>query len=185
MLRCCRYRAPEVMLGVPWDSRVDIWSMGCLLSELILGAPIFFAQSVETVLASQVHSPLHRVRYDARGPHTVCLRAHRMPSLQPTMMASVGWQVAILGPMPPHMIKKTPDASRMYFTSTGQVFQVDPPNMPAGCYYLPPQAQARRHMPMPPSRTPLAASRACGAKLHAVAPSVPDSHCPKLKRRSI
>ena len=50
--RC--YRAPEVMLGMVWDSRVDIWSVGCILAELIHGAPIFYAHSSETVLAAQV-----------------------------------------------------------------------------------------------------------------------------------
>ena len=48
------YRAPEVMLGMVWDSRVDIWSVGCVLAEVIHGAPIFYAPSVETVLACQV-----------------------------------------------------------------------------------------------------------------------------------
>ena len=42
------------MLGMVWDSRVDIWSVGCVLAEVIHGAPIFYAPSVETVLACQV-----------------------------------------------------------------------------------------------------------------------------------
>jgi len=33
---------------------VDIWSVGCVLAELIHGAPIFYAPSTETVLAAQV-----------------------------------------------------------------------------------------------------------------------------------
>ncbi|CAE7230966.1 unnamed protein product [Rhizoctonia solani] len=34
-------RAPEVILGHPWDQAVDIWSIGCLVVELIAGTPIF------------------------------------------------------------------------------------------------------------------------------------------------
>ena len=47
------YRAPEVMLGLPWDAKIDIWSLGCLLAELILGYPLFQGNGVAAVLASQ------------------------------------------------------------------------------------------------------------------------------------
>lgn len=35
------YRPPEVMLGVPLTSAADVWSCGCVIMELILGAPLF------------------------------------------------------------------------------------------------------------------------------------------------
>jgi serine/threonine protein kinase len=47
------YRAPEVMLGIPYDEKIDIWSLGCLLAEMLLGYPIFHGASVPRVLASQ------------------------------------------------------------------------------------------------------------------------------------
>jgi len=47
------YRAPEVVLGIPWDGKVDIWSLGCLLCELLLGQPIFYGASVAATLAAQ------------------------------------------------------------------------------------------------------------------------------------
>lgn len=31
------YRAPEVILGLPYDQRIDIWSLGCILAELCSG----------------------------------------------------------------------------------------------------------------------------------------------------
>ncbi|KAL5634722.1 hypothetical protein ACGC1H_002682 [Rhizoctonia solani] len=34
-------RAPEVILGHPWDQAVDVWSIGCLVIELIAGTPLF------------------------------------------------------------------------------------------------------------------------------------------------
>ena len=35
------YRAPEVMLGNKWDHKIDVWSLGALLAELVLGvAPV-------------------------------------------------------------------------------------------------------------------------------------------------
>ncbi len=48
------YRAPEVMLGLDWGPKIDVWSLGCTLAEVVLGYPLFRAHSVEGVLASQV-----------------------------------------------------------------------------------------------------------------------------------
>jgi len=35
------YRAPEVILGLPYDTAIDMWSFGCILAELFTGYPIF------------------------------------------------------------------------------------------------------------------------------------------------
>ncbi|KAK9877754.1 hypothetical protein WA026_019434 [Henosepilachna vigintioctopunctata] len=35
------YRAPEVILGLPYDSAIDMWSCGCILIELYIGTPPF------------------------------------------------------------------------------------------------------------------------------------------------
>jgi serine/threonine protein kinase len=34
------YRSPEVLVGLPYDSAIDMWSMGCIAAELFLGLPI-------------------------------------------------------------------------------------------------------------------------------------------------
>lgn len=34
------YRSPEVVLGLPYDSAIDMWSLGCVAAELLLGLPI-------------------------------------------------------------------------------------------------------------------------------------------------
>lgn len=33
------YRAPEVLLGLPFGPAADVWSLGCLAAELRLGIP--------------------------------------------------------------------------------------------------------------------------------------------------
>src|ERR1700677_2430398 len=35
------YRSPEVLLGLPYSSSIDMWSLGCIAVELFLGLPIF------------------------------------------------------------------------------------------------------------------------------------------------
>ena len=35
------YRAPEVILRIPYSEKVDMWSLGCILSELYTGEPLF------------------------------------------------------------------------------------------------------------------------------------------------
>lgn len=35
------YRCPEVVLGLPYDQAVDMWSFGCILAELVTGRPLF------------------------------------------------------------------------------------------------------------------------------------------------
>ena len=49
------YRAPEIALGVPWDGKVDVWALGCVLAEVVLGKPLFQhgANATEVLLASQ------------------------------------------------------------------------------------------------------------------------------------
>lgn len=35
------YRAPEVILGIPWRFEIDIWSVGCIILELLTGRMVF------------------------------------------------------------------------------------------------------------------------------------------------
>lgn len=45
------YRAPEVMLGLPYDQKIDLWSLGCILAELWTGYVLFQNDSVQSLLA--------------------------------------------------------------------------------------------------------------------------------------
>ncbi|PVF99503.1 kinase-like protein [Serendipita vermifera] len=44
------YRAPEIILGMPYDYAVDIWSMGCTLYELYTGRILFPGRSNREML---------------------------------------------------------------------------------------------------------------------------------------
>ena len=39
------YRAPEIVLGIPYTTAIDMWSFGCILVELYTGIPIFPGES--------------------------------------------------------------------------------------------------------------------------------------------
>lgn len=38
------YRSPEVILGLPYDTAIDMWSLGCILVEMHTGTPLFGGQ---------------------------------------------------------------------------------------------------------------------------------------------
>jgi serine/threonine protein kinase len=48
------YRAPEVVLGCPYDGRIDVWSVGCVVAELIAGRVLFASDSGGAPLLARV-----------------------------------------------------------------------------------------------------------------------------------
>ncbi|XP_050340655.1 dual specificity tyrosine-phosphorylation-regulated kinase 2-like [Bactrocera neohumeralis] len=45
------YRAPEVILGLPYGRPIDLWSFGCILCELATGYPLFPGENEKDQLA--------------------------------------------------------------------------------------------------------------------------------------
>ncbi|KAI9256615.1 kinase-like domain-containing protein [Phascolomyces articulosus] len=35
------YRSPEILLGLPYNAAIDMWSLGCIVAELFIGIPLF------------------------------------------------------------------------------------------------------------------------------------------------
>lgn len=48
------YRAPEVMLGLQYDEKIDLWSLGCILAELCSGEVLFPNDGVVMILARMI-----------------------------------------------------------------------------------------------------------------------------------
>ncbi|PKY08167.1 kinase-like protein [Aspergillus campestris IBT 28561] len=46
------YRAPEIMLGIPYDHAIDVWSIGCTLFELYTGKILFTGRNNNQMLRS-------------------------------------------------------------------------------------------------------------------------------------
>lgn len=45
------YRAPEVIIGCKYDYKIDMWSLGCILSELFTGSVLFQNETVQGLLS--------------------------------------------------------------------------------------------------------------------------------------
>ncbi|KAF2296268.1 hypothetical protein GH714_037175 [Hevea brasiliensis] len=48
------YRAPEVILGLPYEQKIDLWSLGCILVELCSGEVLFPNDAVVMILARMI-----------------------------------------------------------------------------------------------------------------------------------
>ena len=44
------YRSPEVVLRIPYTTKVDMWSLGCIIVELLTGEPLFPANNEQELL---------------------------------------------------------------------------------------------------------------------------------------
>jgi len=45
------YRAPEVVLGLPYDGKIDMWSLGCVIAEMYTGEVTFQNDSIVSMLS--------------------------------------------------------------------------------------------------------------------------------------
>ena len=52
------YRAPEVVLGLAYSPKVDMWSLGCILMELFTGKLLFDNTSIQVQHASHATTAL-------------------------------------------------------------------------------------------------------------------------------
>lgn len=67
------YRAPEVVLGIEYGTEIDIWSLGCVLCEMITGRPLFPAED-ETELIQMMAEvlgmpPSSLIKHGPRSHH--------------------------------------------------------------------------------------------------------------------
>ena len=48
------YRAPEVVVGLPYGQLIDCWSLGCILAEIFVGSTLFCNRTVASLLAGHI-----------------------------------------------------------------------------------------------------------------------------------
>ena len=39
------YRAPEIMLGIAYTTAIDMWSLGCIIFECLVGIPLYAGEN--------------------------------------------------------------------------------------------------------------------------------------------
>ncbi|XP_032341915.1 LOW QUALITY PROTEIN: homeodomain-interacting protein kinase 4 [Camelus ferus] len=83
------YRAPEILLGLPFCEKVDVWSLGCIMAELHLGWPLYPG-----------NNEYDQVRYicETQGlpkPHLLhaARKAHHFFKRNPHLDATNPWQL--------------------------------------------------------------------------------------------
>lgn len=55
LIQTRHYRAPEVVLEIPWKRAVDIWSVGCVILEFLYGSMVFNTYVIYCTLVCCMH----------------------------------------------------------------------------------------------------------------------------------
>jgi serine/threonine protein kinase len=101
------YRAPEVILDMEWDNKVDIWSTGVMVSS----TPFFFTlKYVMFTLTNQAWDM-------AAGGHLFCAKKEGILSNDQHLAE----MVSLVGPPPPEFLQRSEKCLR-YWDSKGSVF---------------------------------------------------------------
>lgn len=68
----------QVVLGLPYSQKVDVWSLGCILAELLTSNVLFCNTSVQTLLAGQIglagEMPEYMIAEGRHAPRYFCGR---------------------------------------------------------------------------------------------------------------
>jgi len=67
------YRSPEIVLGLPYSTAIDVWSFACILAELYTGFPLFPAETEDDLMICIVQllglPPPHIIQASSRAKH--------------------------------------------------------------------------------------------------------------------
>ena len=82
---CSRYyRAPELIFGsTQYDSQIDVWSMGCVIGELVLGRPLFPGDNPSDQLVEIIKILGTPTKEDIFSMNPQ-FQEHKFPSIKPT-----------------------------------------------------------------------------------------------------
>ena len=84
------YRAPEIVLGIPWNKKIDIWSVGLMVSHSL-------------VAAVQLIPHFCQIWDLFEGKH---MFNERLPNREASSAAHLARMIALLGPPPTRLLQR-------------------------------------------------------------------------------
>lgn len=145
LLGTAAYVAPEVLAGKPASFRSDLYALGCVLHEMLSGAPPFVADTTEAVLAA--HRDVEPKELDLELPAAVRSLLSSLLAKEPRRRPFSAQQVRRT--LDPYLPATTPEPSSGTRTLAGTVtaprVSEPPPRMTPD-----PKAGARGSQPTPP-----------------------------------
>jgi dual specificity tyrosine-phosphorylation-regulated kinase 2/3/4 len=128
------YRAPEVILGLPYGQGIDVWSLGCIVAELASGRVLFANVSPAAILA-RIEGILGRVPPEmaARGRY-----AHRYYTRDGRLYDRCRrtGRVDLLRPKRSSLARRVPGADAGMLDFLAAVLAVDPARRPSAAEAL-------------------------------------------------
>lgn len=101
-LQSLPYRAPEVLIGQPFGTQIDVWSVGVVLVELCIGQPLFLATTREELCAqiAELIAPWPVQRF-AGGRYSSLLRSISTPAHSIQSPVAGGTSINMMMKSPP------------------------------------------------------------------------------------
>ncbi|ATY59030.1 serine threonine [Cordyceps militaris] len=98
------YRAPEIILKVPWDEKIDIWALGLMVRKTCLA-------STCCRFCSPVADQVQKIWDLYEGKH---LFHKRLPSREESSIAHMARMVSLLGAPPPGLLERSAVAAEIF-----------------------------------------------------------------------
>lgn len=145
------YRAPEVMLGLPYDQKIDLWSMGCIIAELWTGYVLFQNDSVQSLLARILgilgEFPYHLMTRGKYVPQYFTQDGQLYQEIEGPPCAERGRRLHLLVPKKTSLWQRMRTDNKEFLDFLEQLLQLDPNKRPTA-------TEALRHPFLKPGQYP-------------------------------
>jgi serine/threonine protein kinase len=134
------YRAPEVMLGLPYDQKIDLWSLGCILAELWTGYVLFQNDSVQSLLARVLgiigEFPYHLMTRGRYVPQYFTQDGQLYQEIDGPACPDRGRRLHLLVPKKSSLNQRMRTESPEFLDFLGKLLQLDPAKRPTAAEAL-------------------------------------------------